>query len=410
MNLGSIAFRNIRRNTRRSILSATAIAVATFTIVFMFALIHGMTKDMEWNITSYVTGEIRLRNREYDKNEMMNPVHLNIQNASKIIKEVEELPGTLLTVPRIPFLARVYRNHESFNIRGVGLDFEKEKQFQDLEKHITEGSLPEPGTSGAILGFKLAKNMDLKIGDKFTVLTTTVYRSTNAMTFTVAGIAAFSVAGLNSSTFYAPLARIQRLIKARNSVTEILVKVKKSSGLKKTVKEISQLLIKEGDTTTGVKAYTSIDTTLSLMTLAQFSYDLIALIFFILASSVIVNTTIMVIYERMKEIGTMSAMGMTGGQIQRLFFLEAFFVGILGALAGVIIGIGITLPLSSIGINFGSAMEGINMEISNTIKPALDLFSTVFVFVFSVAVSSLATLLPTRKAAHIEPAEALKRI
>ncbi len=410
MNLGSIAFRNIRRNTRRSILSATAIAVATFTIVFMFALIHGMTKDMEWNITSYVTGEIRLRNREYDKNEMMNPVHLNIQNASKIIKEVEELPGTLLTVPRIPFLARVYRNHESFNIRGVGLDFEKEKQFQDLEKHITEGSLPEPGTSGAILGFKLAKNMDLKIGDKFTVLTTTVYRSTNAMTFTVAGIAAFSVAGLNSSTFYAPLARIQRLIKARNSVTEILVKVKKSSGLKKTVKEISQLLIKEGDTTTGVKAYTSMDTTLSLMTLAQFSYDLIALIFFILASSVIVNTTIMVIYERMKEIGTMSAMGMTGGQIQRLFFLEAFFVGILGALAGVIIGIGITLPLSSIGINFGSAMEGINMEISNTIKPALDLFSTVFVFVFSVAVSSLATLLPTRKAAHIEPAEALKRI
>ncbi len=410
MNLGSIAFRNIRRNTRRSILSATAIAVATFTIVFMFALIHGMTKDMEWNITSYVTGEIRLRNREYDKNEMMNPVHLNIQNASKIIKEVEELPGTLLTVPRIPFLARVYRNHESFNIRGVGLDFEKEKQFQDLEKHITEGSLPEPGTSGAILGFKLAKNMDLKIGDKFTVLTTTVYRSTNAMTFTVAGIAAFSVAGLNSSTFYAPLARIQRLIKARNSVTEILVKVKKSSGLKKTVKEISQLLIKDGDTTTGVKAYTSMDTTLSLMTPAQFSYDLIALIFFILAGSVIVNTTIMVIYERMKEIGTMSAMGMTGGQIQRLFFLEAFFVGILGALAGVIIGIGITLPLSSIGINFGSAMEGINMEISNTIKPALDLFSTVFVFAFSVAVSSLATLLPTRKAAHVEPAEALKRI
>ena len=410
MNLGSIAFRNIRRNTKRSILSATAIAVATFTIVFMFALIHGMTKDMEWNITSYVTGEIRLRNREYDKNEMMNPVHLNIQNASKIITGVEELPGTLLTVPRIPFLARVYRNHESFNIRGVGLDFEKEKQFQDLGKHIIEGSLPEPGTSGAILGLKLAKNMDLKIGDKFTVLTTTVYRSTNAMTFTVAGIAAFSVAGLNSSTFYAPLARIQRLIKARNSVTEILVKVKKSSSLKKTVKEISHLLVKDGDTTTGVKAYTSMDTTLSLMAIAQLSYDLIALIFFILASSVIVNTTIMVIYERMKEIGTMSAMGMTGGQIQRLFFLEAFFVGILGALAGVIIGIGITLPLSSIGINFGSAMEGINMEISNTIKPALDLFSTVFVFAFSVAVSSLSTLLPTRKAACIEPAEALKSI
>ena len=410
MKLGSIAFRNIRRNTKRSILSAAAIAVATFTIVFMFALIHGMTKDMEWNITSYVTGEIRLRNKEYDKNEMLNPVHLTIQNASKIIKDVETLPDTMLTVPRIPVLARVYRNNESFNIRGVGLDFEKEKQFQDLEKHVKKGSLPAPGTNGVLMGFKLAKKMGLKIGDRFTILTTTVYRGSNAMTFTVAGIAAFSIGGLNSSTFYAPLNRIQKLVKAHDSVTEILVKVKKSSSLKKTVKEISHLLVKDGDTTTGVKAYTSMDTTLSLMAIAQLSYDLIALIFFILASSVIVNTTIMVIYERMKEIGTISAMGMTGGQIQRLFFLEAFFIGILGSLAGVIIGIAITLPLSSTGINFGAAMEGVDMEISDIIKPSLSLYSTVIVFIFSVVVSSLATLLPTRKAARIEPAEALKSI
>ena len=376
----------------------------------MFALIHGMILDMQWNITSYITGEIRLHNREYDKNEMINPVFLNIKNAEEKIVKINALPETTITVPRIPFYAIVYKNDKSFNIKGVGLDFEKEKTFQDLGKYIKKGNIPEKGSSGVVLGDKLAEKMGIDIGDKFTVLATTVYRGSNAMTFTVEGIASFGIGGLNGSTFYASLPRVQKLLKADNAVTEILVKVSDKKYLKTGVEKISSLLKQMNDSTTDAKAYTTLDTTLSLMSVAQFSYDIIALIFFILASTVIVNTTMMVIFERMKEIGTISAMGMTGGQIQRLFFLEAFFIGILGALAGVIIGIGITLPLSRTGINFGAAMEGVDFEVSDIIKPVLNIRSTIGVFIYSVIVSSLATVFPTRKAAHVEPVEALKSI
>lgn len=410
MNLSRLALRNIRRNTKRSILSATAITIAALTIVFMFALIHGMILDMEWNITSYITGEIRLRNREYDKNEMINPVFLNIKEAERKLKEIDKLQETTLSVPRIPFYAIVYKNDKSFNIKGIGLDFEKEKIFQDLEAYIKKGSIPEKGSSGVVIGYKLAEKMGLDIGDKFTALTTTVYRGTNAMTFKITGIASFGIGGLNGSTFYAPLSRIQKLLKADDSVTEILVKVRDRTNLKDTVQEISQILKHMGDNSTDVKAYTSLDTTLSLMSIAQFAYDIIALIFFVLASTVIVNTTMMVIFERMKEIGTISAMGMTGGQIQRLFFLEALYIGIIGAFAGVVIGIAITLPLSKTGINFGAAMEGVDFEISDIIRPVLNIKSTIGVFIYSVLVSSLATVFPTRKAAHIEPVDALKSI
>ncbi len=410
MNLSKIALRNIRRNTKRSILSATAITVAALTIVFMFALIHGMILNMEWNITSYITGEIRLRNREYDKNEMMSPVFLNIRDAEIKIKKIEELPDAAIAVPRIPFYAVVYKNGESFNINGVGLDFEKEKKFQDLGGYIKKGHIPVKGSNGVVIGYKLAEKMGLTLGSKFTVLTTTAYRSSNAMTFRVEGIASFGIGGLNGSTFYASLPRIQRLLKEKDAVTAILVKVSDRKKLKSTVQQIRRLLMEAGDNSTGVKVYTSLDTTLSLMGIAQFSYDIIALIFFILASTVIVNTTMMVIFERMKEIGTISAMGMTGGQIQRLFFLEAFYIGILGALAGVIIGIGITLPLSRTGINFGAAMQGVDFEVSDIIKPVLTIKSTIGVFIYSVAVSSLATIFPTRKTAHVEPVEALKSI
>lgn len=410
MKLRKIALRNIRRNSRRSILSAVAIAVATMTIVFMFALIHGMMLDMEWNITSYMTGHIRLRNKEYDKNEMLNPVHLTIKNAGAIIETIDNLPDTTLTVPRIPFYAVVYRNNDSFNIKGIGLDFEKEKTFQNLDQYIVKGNIPAPESNGVVMGYKLADEMGLKIGDTFTVMTTTVYRGSNAMTFKVEGLASFAIKALSETIFYAPLLKVQKLIKADDSVTEILIKVSKENVIPTTVQEISQLLEKKGDMAIDVKAYTALDTTLTFMGTAQSAYDVIALIFFILASTVIVNTTMMVIFERMKEIGTIGAMGMTGGQIQRLFFLEAFFIGILGALAGVIIGIGITLPLSSIGINFGAAMESVDMEISDIIRPVLDIKSTIGVFIYSVIVSSLATVFPTRKAAHIEPVEALKSI
>lgn len=410
MKLRNIALRNIRRNLRRSILSAIAITVATLTIVFLFALIHGMMLDMKWNITSYVTGQIRLRNKEYDKYEMMNPVHLNIKNEGKIIQTVENLPNTTITVPRIPFFAIVYRDGNSFNIKGVGLDFGKERKFQNLDRYIVKGNLPTQGSNGVIMGYKLAEDMGLKLGDSFTAMTTTVYRGSNAMTFKLTGLASFGIGGLNASTFYAPLSKVQKLVKADDSVTEILVKVSRESMLKETVQKISQLLKGGGDTEVDVKAYTSLDTTLSFMGMAQSAYDIIALIFFILASSVIVNTTMMVIFERMKEIGTIGAIGMTGSQVQRLFFLEAFYIGIMGALAGVIIGIGITIPLSHTGINFGSALEGTDFEISNILRPVLDIRSTVGVFIYSVVISSLATVVPTRKAAQIEPVDALKSI
>ena len=103
-------------------------------------------------------------------------------------------------------------------------------------------------------------------------------------------------------------------------------------------------------------------------------------------------------------------MGMTGGEIQKLFFLEAFYIGLIGALAGVILGIGLTIPFSITGIDLSGAMEGIDFDISNIIYPKLSLRSTLFVYIYSVAISSLATILPTRKAAHIEPVEALRSI
>jgi putative ABC transport system permease protein len=146
------------------------------------------------------------------------------------------------------------------------------------------------------------------------------------------------------------------------------------------------------------------------MRLVDTMYNFVALFFFILGTTVIINTTMMVIFERLREIGTISALGMKPGEIVRLFFLEAFFISIIAAFAGVLLGTALTAVLSRTGVDLSRAMQGVSFEVSPVIRPRLALRSTVFVFFYSVAVASLASFLPSRRAARIQPVEALRSI
>ncbi len=410
MKLSKLAFRNIKRNKRRSILSGSAIAVATMMIVLMFSMISGMLTDIEWNVTSYVTGHVRIRNIEYDKNEMFNPLHLNIPGAEKLTREIDAIPETAIVAPRISFPGLVYKGEDSYKMQGVGVDFTKELEFQDLAEHVVKGRIPEAGKNEVLMGYGLAESMGLSVGDKFTVLTNTVYRGSNGMTFTVTGLVNFVISGMNTTTFLAPIDRVQRLVKANDAVTELLIKIPDGDNTTIAAAAVQAVLDKDGTSELVAKPFQELSFTYSWIELAQGIYDIMALVFFILASSVIINTTMMVIFERMKEIGTIGAMGMTGGEIQKLFFLEAFYIGLMGAFVGVILGIGLTIPLSITGIDMSASMEGVDFDISNIIYPKLSMRSTVFVYIYSVTISSLASIIPTRKAAHIEPVEALRSI
>ena len=142
----------------------------------------------------------------------------------------------------------------------------------------------------------------------------------------------------------------------------------------------------------------------------QSRVEFIALFFFILGTTVIINTTMMVIFERLHEIGTIAALGMKPGEIVRLFFLEAFYISVISAFIGVLLGSALTLVLSRTGVDLSQMLQGVDLEVSAVIHPRLSLRSTVFVFFYSVAVSSLASFLPSRRAARIRPVEALRSI
>ena len=407
MRLIHVAFRNITRNKRRSILSGIAIAVASMSIVFLFALVQGMRDDMSKNLATYFTGEIRIRNAQYEMYERYNPIHLTV-DWETVDHMLSGRSDVTAYVPRIGFPSAFYVNGGNHPALGIGADFALEASYQDLSSILKEGRIPEKGKNEMLIGAVLARDLKLNLGDRVTIISSTAARGNNAITLEVVGIAAFPVASMNAQVFWIPLDRAQYFLRMDGGVQEVLVMADGKE--RQSAASIKNALEAATGESFDVKAYQDISMMYGFIELAQYIYYFIGIFFLLLGSTVIINTTMMVIFERMREIGTLSALGMHGKELTRLFFMEGTIISAFGALLGVLFGTGIILYLGKFGLDFTDALSGIDMEISSVLYPRFNIWTTILVYIYSVVVSSLATLIPSRKASRIEPVEALRYV
>jgi putative ABC transport system permease protein len=409
MKLSRIAFRNITRNTRRSILSGTAIAVSTMGIILLFALLGGMENDMATNLKSFYTGEIRIQNAQYEQYERYNPLHLGI-DTSAIVPILEANPSVTAFTPRIDFPASLYLDGTNQSVLGIGVDFAAERQFSDIETLLVEGRIPEEGKNEMVMGISLARELGLSIGDKATLLSTTAARGSNAITLSLVGTVAFPVAALNANSLWAPIDRVRYFLRMGTSSQQMLLRVAEDADAKEVAAEIKDTIKEQTATDTDTRAWTELDNLYGLLEMANVVYYFIGAFFLFLGSTVIVNTTMMVIFERMREIGTLAALGMKGSELTRLFFLEGLFISIIGAGAGVLLGMVGVRYLGIHGLNLTDAMSGIDMEISSVLYPVLGAGPAFLTYLYAVFISSLATFIPSRRASKIEPVEALRYV
>jgi putative ABC transport system permease protein len=410
MNLAAIALRNIRRNRRRSLLSGTAIALSALIIACMFSILAGISEDYRSNVTRYITGHVRLRNREYDANEQLNPLHLSVPGYTGLDERLEALPGVLAAAPRIQFATAIYRDGRTYAGLGLGVDFQRERAVMRPDKAVVRGLLPRMGERELALSVGLAEELGAEVGQRITLFGKNKYLGMSGMTFAVTALVRFPVAGFNRSFFLLPIDTAGRFLKMPGEATEVLLLLTDPRRQDQVAAEANRLLSGAGMSEVRALPAQRIGNWHNLLRLIDSSYNVIALFFFILGTTVIVNTTMMVIFERMREIGTVAALGMTPAQIVTLFFLESLAIAVMAALAGVALALAITAPLSRTGIDMSGPLQGVGFEVSPVIYPRISLRSTLFVFLYSVAVSALASFLPSRRAARIEPVEALRSL
>ncbi len=417
MNIPTLAWRNVGRNRRRSALSVTAIAVATLSIVMLFSLLEGMKRDLEHNLTTFYTGDVEIRHREYGQHEHLNPLHLSVPDAERTRRDVAAVAGVTQAVNRITVSGAVIEDGERIGVQAMGVEFDREMEFSDIQRYVVSGDLQQlttpdqagdPRVTPVLVGNRVMDRLGLEQDDRFTVIVRTATRGTNAMTFRAAAVADFPVQSLNETTFWAPLERIQRLAQMPGETGEILVSL--TDHANDDADRRAQVLgaIRASVPELEVRHFREIDTTYGIMQTASNIYNVIGVFFLLLASTVVINTTMMVIFERRREIGMMEAMGMRSGELIRMFFYEALILGFLGALIGLIGGTGLALILGQVGIDMGASMDSVEFEISSVLYPIVNSRSTLLVFVGAIVVSGATSYLPTLRITRIEPVAALR--
>lgn len=405
-DLWTMALRNLARRPRRSALSMTAIGLAALTMVVLLSIVSGLKADLAANIQRYTTGQVLIEDRGMFKVGSQ-PLALAIESLTPLRAALQARPGVALVSARITTAASVFDNGDAIFFSLLGLEFPTDPmRLEDFL--LPGGKLPVPGERQGLISTGLAEKLGLRVGDSLTAVTQTLRGSSNGMTFRVTGIVRPGLANYQIPWLFTSLATAQRLVKLTDGATSLVVSSVPGTGPQALAADLQGVLGTQGQAALVSRAWFETSTTWGLMDLAGAIYGCIGLIFFALASTVIVNTMLMVVLERSKEVGMLAALGMEHGAIRSLFLAESAVLSGAGALGGTVLGCGITLMLGVTGIDFSASMKGVDMGLSSVLRPVLEPQTAPLVFVLAVGVALVFTLVPVHRLKKLQIVEALR--
>lgn len=402
-----LAFRNIGRNRKRTILTAFSIFLAVYIIILLVSICETMIDDMIENEKKYVTGDFRIADRTYLENEDLMPLQFNIDNVDEKIAAIEDLDPAIHAEALIKTGVYAYLDGELETAFAVGVEIGKSAYTSDGGTKLIAGRLPENGKKEIAATTRLLSRLGLSVGDRVTLMVRTTTSSTNAATFDITGEIAFSSADLNADTVIVPLDVLSRLCRMEKGALEILVTCDGNEDEEKYLSAIKEALDAEN---LRIDYWKDSSMAYSFIPLFDTTYAIVELLFFLISSTLIFNTTMMCVLERKKEIGTMIAFGFRRSTVIIQFVVETAIISLFGTLAAGVAGAATLALIDSVGLDLnalgGEAVQGWNF--SNMLYPEIGLPMLAEITATGLAVAVLAAFLATYRIRKIEVANALR--
>ena len=412
-SLITIAYRNIWRNTRRTIFCFTAVGIAVFFIVIYSSLIDGMTTSIHDTVQIYELGHVRAVSAQYEAESDYMPVQYPVADGKswkELAASIEKIPGVRAVFPRIASLATLQESTVKHAVLwGITINDEMAANHFNMTSRsdgILEGRWPAPGTNECAIGHVFAHKAGLSVGDPIPLKTVSAQFSDKFWTPKITGIFNFDYIKIDEQYIIVDIGSLQRLLVLEEGTQSLVVYAHEEKQSASVAAAVQNVLGQDSVVTEWRDNYW-----VAVMNMIWPIYTTLFMVFLIVASFLIINTVVMIIHERIKEIGMMASLGMTRGEIVTVFFFESVFLAAFGALAGVIVGgiicgIGSNFPIR-MGDMYGNTFS--EMPMSNAIffvfSPAILLRA----WFMGVVVASIFTLIPSLKSAFVEPVEALRR-
>jgi len=252
----------------------------------------------------------------------------------------------------------------------------------------------------------MARDLKLKLGDILTVVTQTAYGSMSARNFRVVGIYDFDSPTIDRKIFLIPIESAQYLLDLSGSASELFIIINHADDARQVAQKISPVL-GEGYK---VSAWQDQGAIYFFLLLVRYLYEIILILIVLLSAFTILNTMFMTVLERTREIGMMKALGMTNRQLVVMVILEALVLGMIASFIGAVFGTGLSYYASTHGLDMSKTVENMDFPTFNIYYGD---FSWTYVFtgfVVGVVCATLAAIFPARRAAKMEPTEALHEI
>ena len=406
-----MAWRNIWRNPRRTILTVCAITFAGVLLVFMLSFQFGSYETMINTAVKISTGHLQIQAEKYREKKSIRFV---IPDPDKITAVLNHIPGVAAYSLRGQAFSLISSQNRTYGAVVIGVDPQREAKVSRMKKLIREGNfLTEHDVDQAVIGRLLAKNLRVTIGDELTLLGQGRDGSIAASVIQVKGIFSSGIDEFDRSTIQIPLSTFQQIFSMGDAVHEVVI-------IAKSLSDVSRIKAKIQAALSGLNSRESLKTLdwQQLMPgLRQaIEMDLVSgLIFYglliIVVAFSILNTFLMAIFERKKEFGVMMAIGTTPRRLTKVLLIESMTMTLIGIATGIMLGIGITYYFQLHGIDFAGGSELLSQfGITGRIYPKLSLLSILIGPSMVLFFTFMAALYPALKVRRLRPVEAMTAI
>lgn len=400
-----LGWRNIWRNPRRTAVIMTAIVIGVWSMIFLGALMRGMTDQMVRNGISTLTGHIQVHHKGYRNDPVVENSMLDPRVVESAIKK--ELPPDVQWSSRVRVNAVVSNARHTAGITFVGINPLQEAEISFIGTAVTEGRyLKNDDTYGIVVGKALVEKFGTKLGRKMLVMSQDTDKEIASRAFRIVGIFRAEMEATEKQFVFVTMQAAQRMLKMKGGISEISLVLSDPKNVA-TVADSLRAVLPAVDYE--VQTWREL---LPFVTAYLSVYDGFVFIWFIVVFIAmgfgIVNTTLMAVFERIREFGLLKALGMKPWWIVKEVLTESFFLLVIGMIIGNTLSFISVYALSEVGIDLSALAAGSEyFGISRVIYPAVHLYDVIMANLVVFVLGLLVSVYPAVKAARFTPIEAL---
>jgi ABC-type lipoprotein release transport system permease subunit len=395
-----MAFRNLGRNRRRSLLSAGAVSLGLALLLLMASFIAGEMRGAMDNTIQLQSAHLQLRAATYDENKVSLDWKNLVGAPEELAAQLQALPQVTTVTPRLFATGIISLADQSRGVQVVGIDPASEANARFRQGVVAGSFLQADDREGVLIGLPLSRKLKMDVGDQVNLLVNRADGGVDEQLFTIRGIYSTQTSAYDENTLFMPLDKAQAITQTQGHVSTLLVYLQDREQAESVAAAI---------TAPGYEVLTWREMNDLIVQFESFAASYFVILYLIvlgITSTVVTNTLVMAVFERTREIGILTAIGTKGRSIMALFLVEAALLATGGVIGGWILGSLATWYFTTFGVYI--ADYGISgLLLGDTIHAYLTFDNMLRLGVLTYVVTIVAALYPARLAARLEPVEAL---